>query len=169
MTQEIEQQTSQLIAVLREGISIVQMVIFKELRTLYSEKHADKDVVFRSMLIGAVINKLFGMVNPEERFLRFNEENKGIIEQELLGFAQEQHMLCRYVTDALRVQVLCDNQEEVNSSNILIQAEELGILRLDREIPLPSTFMTRMRNLGEEHGLTIAPVQITPEQDRIVH
>ncbi len=35
----------------------------------------------------------------------------------------------------------------------------------ERDIPLPSTFMTSVRELGKQHNLLIPPVQITPEQD----
>ena len=45
----------------------------------------------------------------------------------------------------------------------------LGILVEEREVPLPSIFMTVVRLLGEEHNLIIPPVQITPEQDQMVH
>ena len=72
------------------------------------------------------------------------------------------------ITDALRIQVLCDNQEGEDSAVILQQAEEFGFLVKDREIPLPSTFMTLIRRLGEEHGLTVAPAQVNTEDDSLI-
>ena len=163
------QHDSQLIAVLREGIGVVQMVLFKELREFFTEKYPDKDITFRSMLIGAVINQLFGTINPEDKFTAFNRDNRALIEQELIGFAKQFPELRPCITDALRVQALCDSQTGEDSTAPLVHADELGILIKTREIPLPSIFMTLTRQLGEKHGLTIAPVQITPEQDNLVH
>jgi hypothetical protein len=170
MTEEKTLQKSELIVVLKEGISVVQMVLFKELRTLFAVKHQDNDITHRSMLAGAVINKLFGMENPEEKYQEFNRKNRGVIEQELLNLPEQLPQLQTNITDALRVQSLCDNQEGEDAAHVLLQAEELGILIKDRELPLPSTFMTLVRMLGEKHGLTITPSQVTPEDDdSLVH
>jgi hypothetical protein len=168
MTEENYRQQSQLIDVLREGISVIQMILFKELRIFFAKKYPEKDSQDRSMLCGAIINKLFGAENPEEKFKTFNRHNHAVIEQELLGFADHFQHLLPDITDALRVQTLCDHQEGVPSAEVLQQAEGLGILVVDRDIPLPSTFMTGVRGLGEQHGLTIAPVRITPEQDTLI-
>ena len=162
------QQQSQLIQVLREGIGVVQMVIFKELRTHFNTSYPDWDITRRAMLVGAIINKLFGQENPEEKFRTFNTENKAVIEQEMLGLAQHFPQLRKHITDALRVHVLCDNQEGVDSTTVLHQAQELGLLEEDRDIPLPSTFMTIIRELGEDHGLTIAPVEISEADDSLI-
>ena len=170
MTEEKTLQKSELIVVLREGVSVVQMVLFKELRILFAEQYQNKDITQRSMLAGAIINKLFGMENPEEKFQEFNTNNHGVIEQELLSLAEQLPQLQTIITDALRVQTLCDTQEGEDATHVLQQAEELGILIKDRELPLPSTFMTLIRMLGEKHSLTITPSQITPEDDTsLVH
>ena len=170
MTEEKTLQKSELIVVLREGVSVVQMVLFKELRILFAEQYQNKDITQRSMLAGAIINKLFGMENPEEKFQEFNTKNRGVIEQELLSLAEQLPQLQTIITDALRVQTLCDTQEGEDATHVLQQAEELGILIKDRELPLPSTFMTLIRMLGEKHSLTITPSQITPEDDTsLVH
>lgn len=170
MTEEKTLQKSELINVLREGVSVVQMVLFKELRTLFAVKHQEKDLTYRSRLAGAIINKLFGAENPEKKFQDFNRENRAIIEQELLSLPEQLPQLQINITDTLRVQMLCDSQEGEDATPILQRAEELGILIKDRELPLPSTFMTLVRMLGEEHGLTIAPSQITPDDDTtLVH
>ena len=108
------------------------------------------------------------MENPEEKFQKFNQDNRATIEQELIGFAANFPALLHRLTDALRIQVLCDSQEGEDSAAVLEQAAKLGILIKDREIPLPSTFMTLIRQLGEEHGLTIAPVQINAEDDSLI-
>lgn len=168
MTEESQEKQSQLVQSLREGIGVVQMVIFKELRDSFVEKYPERDVKNRAMLVGAIINQLFGMENPEERFQQFNRDNKATIEQELLGMKENHPHLLKSITDALRVQVLCDSQEGEDSTQVLLQANELGLLLKERETPLPSTFMTLIRRLGEKHGLTIAPQQITPEEDSLL-
>ncbi len=160
---------SQLIAALREGVAVVQMVLFKELKTILTRKFPEREEQFLSMLAGSITNELFGTRNPAEKFARFRKEQWGEIEQELLGLKDELPGLCPRITDALRIQVLCDHQEGEDSSRILVAAKEFGVLVEDREIPLPSTFMTLVRLLGEEHNLIIAPAQINPEDDGLVH
>lgn len=169
MKDQKDKQKSQLTAILREGVGVVQMIVFKELRTSLTASHEDRDPAYISMLAGAVTNELFGSPNSEERFLNFRNDNKGVIEQELLAFSATCPQLIEPLTDALRVQAICDSQEGVDSSRILTRASELGFLLLEREVPLPSAFMTLVRNLGQEHNLIIPPVPIDPEMDKIVH
>jgi hypothetical protein len=161
---------SKLVAVLREGVAVVQMVFFKELKTHIEKNYPQVDEARRSMLTGAITNELFGTPNPDPKFKQFCQENKAVIEQEMLGLAANLPELRRYITDALRVQVLCDNHEGKDSAEILTYADKLGILLRERDIPLPSTFMTLVRGLGELHQLIIAPVWISPEEDQsLVH
>jgi hypothetical protein len=170
MNSETPEKQSQLIASLREGVSVVQMIFFKELRTELGNRYSDRGAAFCSMLSGAVVNEVFGTPNPEERFVTFRAENNALIEQELLGLKLDFSQLMPALTDALRIQSLCDSQEGNDDTQILTHAHEIGILVVDREVPMPSSFMTLVRELGEQHNLIIAPVQITPEQDQeMVH
>lgn len=170
MKQEQTQKNSQLITALREAVSIVQMVLFKEVRNNLESKTYDMDKVQLSMLAGAITNEVFGTQNPEEKFTLFRKDNWGVIEQELLSLRTDLPFLCKHITDALRTQVLCDNQEGDDSSETLIQAQSFGFLIEDRDIPLPSTFMTIIRELGKQHSLIIPPMQISPEQDNsLIH
>jgi len=169
MNQNISKK-SQLLTVLEEGVGLVQMILFKELRNLFKQKYSDKDIIFNSMLAGAVTNELFGSHNPEKKFQIFRDENMALINRELNGLSLELPDLKQNITDALRIQTLCDNQQGFDSAARLTKADELGILDKDREIPLPSTFMTMVRELGEQHGLIIPPVLISPDQDiSVVH
>jgi hypothetical protein len=161
MSEETPEQQSRLLAVLREGVSVVQMILYKEVRTGLAGNYPDQDPSYISMLAAAIINELFGSSNPAEKFIRFHKENRAVIEQELLSLAAHFPQLREPLTDALRIQVLCDNQEGEESSTVLSQANELGILIADREIPLPSTFMTAIRGLGAQYGLIIAPAPRT--------
>ena len=64
------------------------------------------------------------------------------------------------------MQTLCDNQEGVEDPGVLQAAEALGVLAKDRNLPLPSAFMTLVRGLGEQYQLVVAPVQISAEEDQ---
>lgn len=160
MTETTHPSQSQLIPVLREGLSVVQMVVFKELRAGLAARHPDGEASFVSMLAGAVTNELFGTPNQEARFVQFRRENRGIIEQELLDLPTQAPHLRAPITDALRVAALCDSQEGLgDDTSALNRADALGILIRDRDIPLPSTFMTMVRELGSRHHLITPPVQ----------
>lgn len=170
-TQETkEAKQSRLLASLREGIAIVQMIFFKELRTILAKNSPTKETKQLSMLTGAIVNEVFGTPNTEEQFVRFRKEHWGTIEQELLALKEHVPHLVSAITDTLRIQTLCDSQEGNDSSAVLLRGKECGYLEEEREIPLPSTFMTLIRALGEQHSLIVPPAQITPEQDQaIIH
>ncbi len=163
--------TSQLVPVLREGLSIIQMIVFKEMRAGLAGKYPELAAGDLSMLAGAIVSEVFGNPNPEEKFRQFRKDHWGIIEQELLGLHANNPGLCAPITDALRIQALCDSREgNGDNPTLLAKAHERGILIKDRDIPLPSSFMTQVRNLGKEHNLIVPPVQISHAQDReIVH
>jgi hypothetical protein len=162
---------SRLIPVLREAICVVQMVLFKELRSLLAKKHPERDASAVSMLTGAVTNEIFGSVNMAEKFQDFRRQNRAEIEQELLDLARELPNLAAPLTDALRMQALCDQAADDNTNEknknerLLTQAADIGLLIKERNLPLPSTFMTMVRALGDEHRLIIAPMEISQEDD----
>ncbi len=157
-----------LIKVLQEGVTVVQMILFKELREILGRKYPDQEPSYVSTLTGSLINDLFNSKNPDEKFQHFYKKNKGVIEQELLGLAEQIPNLRGILSDALRVQVLCNGQEEESSNDLLKNGNDLGILIKERDIPLPSIFMTRVRELGADYNLIMPPVQIDSEDDKIV-
>ena len=154
---------SKLAPVLREGVQLVKMVFFKELKVRLAEKHAQMDDRYISRLSGAVVNELFGTPSKEEPFIAFAKENAGIIEETLAGIPAEQPDLLPALTDALRVQFLCDSREGIDSQVLLNRAKELNILQLERDIPLPKNFMTFVRRLGVAHNL-LQPLNIPEEE-----
>lgn len=161
---------SQLVQSLREAVGLVQMIVFKDVRASLEKSQKDMEKSSLSMLAGSITNEIFGTPNPEERFTDFRKQNWGLIEQELLRLKDSDTFLCRHITDALRIQTLCDSQVGEDSSKTLVKASQYGYLLEEREIPLPSTFMTVIRELGKEHGLVVPPVQVTPEQDEsLIH
>lgn len=169
MTENNQENQSRLIDSLREGVTIVQMILFKEVRDSLDKKYPDWESSQLSILAGTVTNELFNTINPGEKFQQFREENWAIIEQEMLGLSEQFPKLRGILSDALRIQVLCDSLGEDPSPDLLKRAEELGILVAERDVPLPSVFMTRVRELGAEHNLIIPPVQINSQDDQIVH
>jgi len=166
MIEQPSEKQSRLIGVLREGVSLVQMVFYKEVKELLVEHHPEKDIKTLLMLAGAITNELFGTPNPDPAFVAFRQEHRALIEEELAGLADNLPQLRPSITDALRVQTLCDSQEGIEDAGVLHTAESLGILLQDRTLPLPSAFMTLVRGLGEKYQLIIAPVQISPEDDQ---
>ena len=165
-----KEKQSRLLASLREGVAVVQMILFKQLRIQLAENHSEFDKKQLSMLTGSIINEIFGTPNSEPQFMAFRKEQWAVIEQDLLHLEDLVPQLMPSLTDAIRVQTLCDSQEGVESSNVLLRAKQYSYLAEEREIPLPSTFMTQIRLLGEQHNLLIPPVQITPEQDQeLIH
>lgn len=161
---------SKLIQSLREAVGLVQMIVFKDIRKAIDKSQQQLESAERSMLAGSITNEIFGTPNPEEKFATFRTNHWGVIEQELLSIKEGNQFLCRHITDALRIQTLCDSQEGQDSSAILIKAKQYGYLLEDREIPLPSSFMTIIRELGKEYGLVVPPVPVTPEQDQaLIH
>ncbi len=166
MSEQPTKNQSKLIGALREGVALVEMVFFKELKGLLETKYPDKELGTHLMLAGAITNELFGTPNPEEKFVAFRRQNRELIEAEMSGLAESLPHLLGALTDALRVQALCDNQEGVQDPGVLQAAEALGILVKERNLPLPSAFMTLVRGLGEQYQLVVAPVQITPEEDQ---
>jgi len=166
MEQKSEKKDSRLIPVLREGVAVIQMIFFKEMKNIISKNQPDLDIVSQTMLTGAITNELFGSNNPEEKFQNFRKQHRGIIEQELLNLPTKLPNLIAPLSDALRVQTLCDNQEGIDSTHILKQANSCNILSAEREIPLPSAFMETVRKLGKEYNLLIPPVEFDHSEEQ---
>ncbi len=146
---------SKLLPILREGVNVIKMVLFKKLQVHLTEKYPDRDKAFINKLAATVINDLFGTPNPGELFASFAAANKTIIEEELNAVAGNFEELRIPLTDALRMQVLCDHQEGVDNSSVLARAKKLNILLMDRDLPLPHSFMNLVRKLGNALGLLL--------------
>jgi hypothetical protein len=57
------------------------------------------------------------------------------------------------LTDALRIQFLCDSHEGIDSTAVLERAERQEILIVEREVPLPGAFMSVVRSFGRAYGI----------------
>jgi hypothetical protein len=148
---------SRLVPILRQGVTVVQMVLFKRLKGYLGEKHPEREATFITMLTGAVVNDIFGTPNEKKLFLSFVKENGALIEETLKDIPLELVDMMVPLTDALRVQVLCDHQEGIDSFHILTHANELKILLVPREIPMPSRFITLIRELGNKNAILMPP------------
>lgn len=161
-----KENNSRLIPILREGVAVIQMIFFKNMKTVIAGKHPDLDSSAQTMLAGAITSEVFGSHNNEEKFQAFRKQHQGIIEQELLALHGELPQFLAPLTDSLRIQTLCDNQEGIDSTHLLKQADSFHFLSAEREIPLPSAFMETVRNLGALHKLIIPPVEIDTTEEQ---
>ncbi len=155
---------AKIIPVMREAITMVQMIFFKQLQQSITSRYPDWDPAKHTSLAGAAVNNLFGTVPLDPAIIEFAEENRVLVEEELRGVATELADLCPYLTDALRMKTLCDNQEGVHSIPSLLMAKALGILLEERSLPMPSTFMLAVRTLSAENGL-VEPFKAAPPED----
>lgn len=144
-----------LIPALREGVEVVKMILFKELKPYLGEKYLQRGAEFGGRLSGAVINELFGTPNPDPTFAAFAQAQRVIIDDELGLLAVRHPNLRIALTDALRMQFLCDHQENIDSTAVLSRAARIGILIAEREVPLPATFMNMVRTLGSRLNLLV--------------
>ncbi|SMC23929.1 hypothetical protein SAMN02746041_01870 [Desulfacinum hydrothermale DSM 13146] len=140
--------TTRLVPVLREGVHIIKMVFFKRLKEHLSESGVGKDATDTARLAGAVVNQVFGTPNPQEPHRSFAEANAQRIQSIIDRIAVDLEDMRIPLTDALRVQFLCDRQEGIDSEETLAAAKDHGILLVDREVPLPAAFMNLARRLG---------------------
>ncbi len=145
---------SKIVPVLREGVHIVKMVLYRVVKEGFTDRDPPMEEDRASKLAGAVVNELFGTPNREEPFLSFARDNRSSIRTEMERLAAEYPEMKIPLTDALRIQFLCDSREGFDDTRLLVQARDLGILMLERDLPLPDAFMALARRLGEEHNLT---------------
>jgi hypothetical protein len=156
---------SKLVPVLREAVTVIQVVLFKRLKLNLSQEYPGKDSTYINRLCGAVVNELFGTPNTDPAFADFNAENHHRIQAQLSTVASAADDLLIPLTDSLRIQFLCDSLEGIDSSPVLVRAERLGILLADRKVPLPRTFMNLVRRVGAAHNL-LQPSAFTDEGER---
>jgi hypothetical protein len=149
---------SKLLPIMREGIEVIKMIFFKKLSLSLAEKHPEWDTKFCSMITGAVVNRTFGITNDQEPFLSFNRDNQEAITSELNDLAEDLETMRIPLTDALRMQSLCDQMDEVEAASYLELAQETGILLGERDLPLPNSFMDMVRRMGKAFGLIIPPL-----------
>ncbi len=142
-----------IVPVMREAIVMVQMILYRRLKEDVQTRYQDLSDHEKKWLAGAVVNNLFGTEAADPDVNVFARKNRAIIEQELRELKERAADLIPHLTDALRMQTICDNHEGVHSIPCLLLAKELGLFDQDRVLPMPSTFMIAVRKLGTECGL----------------
>ncbi|MFZ5766960.1 MAG: hypothetical protein ACOY4H_15390 [Thermodesulfobacteriota bacterium] len=142
---------------LREGIDVVKMILFQELKQSFAGRYPEEGAGYPRMLAAAVMNELFGTPNPGEKFVRFAGDNRRRIVDELHAIGQKFPDLRILLTDALRMHFLCNHQEGIREGNeqILRRAEEYGILLSERAVPLPRGFMELVHRVGRTKGIIV--------------
>jgi len=155
MGSEPVEMESKLIPIMREGIDVIKMIFFKQVKEYLLANDPAGDIAYCSRLAGSVINALFGTENPAEPFASFAEANRDRIDRELENIPLAFEEMRIPLSDSLRVQFLCDSMEDIDSSAILVRADKLGILLHDRPVPLPKNFLELVRRLGKSHNLLI--------------
>lgn len=146
-----------LIPIMREGIDVIKMIFFKKLQDRQRDKKPMAEAAHVNILCGAVLNELFGTPNTQEPFKSFADANRAAIDKELRAISENFPEFRIPLTDALRMQFLCDSSEGNDNTDILIRADELGILIKERDVPLPKNFLELVRRLGSSFGLIIRP------------
>lgn len=154
---------SKLIPVLREGVEIVKMISFKKLKEALTAKHPTLEAPLIAKIAGALVNTIFGTPAYEEPFAIFARNHANLIAHEQAKVGAMLEELRIPLTDALRIQALCDHQEGRDSTATLKQAQALGIFMADRDLPMPHSFIELVRRLGSAFGLLLPPVP-NPEE-----
>jgi hypothetical protein len=144
---------NRVLPVMREAVAAVQLVLFARLKKMFGESCGEWPPEDCRRLAGCVVNDLFASPATDRESERFPAQHRDRVEQELRNLAAGVPDLLPLLTDALRMQVMCDHEQGLNSLTTLLRARALGILQEDRSLPLPSTFMLAVRRLGTEHGL----------------
>jgi len=158
---------SRLVPIMREGVDVIKMIFFGRLQAYLNSKYADRNRQSINQLAGAIINDLFATPNLQEPFAGFVEENRDCIVEEMHLLATVFPELCGPLTDALRVQFLCDSREGIDSTAMLNHARDLNVLVLDRDLPLPKIFLEMVRTLGS--GLRILAPKNPVDHDTTMH
>ncbi len=139
---------SRLVPIMREGVDVVKMIFFGKLQAYLISKYAHQNRQSVNQLAGAIINDLFATPNPQKPFVDFVEQNQDCIAEEMRLLATVFPELCGPLTDALRMQFLCDSREGIDSTTMLNRARDLKVLVLERDLPLPKHFLEMVRALG---------------------
>lgn len=153
-----DEMNRKLIPSLREGIDLIQILFYRELKTALLQKFPEQGPVYAGMLAGAMMNELFHSPNPQEKFKIFAEENRDRIRLELGKVGREMKEFRILLTDTLRMHFLCNQQEGIDieaGEGMLQRARDYGILMEEREVPLPKGFMELVYRVGRAHGFLV--------------
>jgi len=158
---------TKIVPVMREAIVMVQMILYQRLKEDIQTRYQDWSTEEKIWLAGAVVNNLFGTEAADREVHAFARKHRELIEQELRELKSRVLDLIPHLTDALRMQTICDNHEGIHSIPCLLMAKELGLLDEERVLPMPSTFMIAVRKIGAEYGLVEAMEATPPSEESL--
>ena len=141
----------QLVPTLREGIDVIKMVLYRELKSLLLLRH--RDPAYVNNLTVTVVNELFGIMHPGTVIESFSQEDRDTVEKTFQMISTKLDHLKIPLTDALRIQFLCDSHEGIDSTAVLEKAEKRKLLIVERDMPLPGAFMHIARSFGRSYGI----------------
>ncbi|MDP2104750.1 MAG: hypothetical protein Q8J76_02055 [Desulfobulbaceae bacterium] len=145
---------SKLIPILREGVEIVKVIFFMDLRDHLRVSQAGWDHDFSSKVTAAVVGDVFGGDHQEGALADFVAAHRQVVDEVRAKVGCELPALRILLTDALRTMVLCDYQEDGRDTSLVLErAREWGILLSERELPLPNSFIDLVRRLGTAKGI----------------
>ena len=147
---------SKLLPILDEGVQMVKLITFRELQRTLPGHHPERDRRVINLLAGALINELFLTPNAEDSFQQFCRQYQSLIDREIERLGDTLQKLKPLLTDAIRVQFLADSQRGFENHALLEQARTLGILDIEREVPMPARFIHLVRLVGQAQGI-LAP------------
>lgn len=150
---EQRQFDSKLLPVLEEGVQMVKLITFRELRKILKDRYSEQDERGINLLAGALINEIFLTPNTEGPFMQFHRQHQSLINQEIRRLGDTLRKLKPLLTDAVRIQFLIDSQQGADSRVLLEQAKTLGVLESEREVPMPAKFIHLVRLVGQAQGL----------------
>lgn len=142
-----------LVPTLREGVDVIKMVLFRELKHVLDTKHPEKDAVYVKRLAGAAVSELFGVTVKKAAVDVFREKNHAAVQNATFLIPRKLDHLRIPLTDALRIQFLCDSHEGIDSTPVLENAKKCKILIDERDAPLPGAFMHLVRIFGRAYGI----------------
>ena len=153
-----ETAANRLLPILREGIEITKMVLYRKLQAFSGPRLPEQSPAFPGQLAAAVINDLFASPSElPEPVAAFMTSHRKLIDRERQAFTTEQPEMKIVLTDALRMQTICDLMAGLPEPGLLQRAASAGILLSEREMPLPHTFIDMARRLGKANGLLTPP------------
>jgi len=157
---------NRVIPVMREAVALVQMVLFRELKDTLAAKYTDLAEEEFRRFIGCLVNDVFGTPAQDPESAAFARRHRDAVEEELRTLAVRVPDILPHLTDALRMQTICDKEEGLNTLPTLLRAKALGILQEDRPLPMPSNFMISVRGLGARYGLLESLVGASPASEQ---
>ena len=160
-----ERRENTVLPLMREAVLMVRMLLHRHLLADFASRRANMAPEERVRLAGALVNNLFGTQPEDSSVAAFAQQERALVEEELRGLAARTGKLGPLLTDALRMHCICDEQEGRNSTASLLLAQTVGLLDLERPVPLPSTFMLSVRALAVAEGL-VQPMEAPEMQEQ---